>query len=181
MNDLRPIALCNVLYKVMAKVLANRLKLILPNIISESQSAFIPVRYISDNVLVAFELLHFMKRKNRGQVGEVALKLDISKAYDQVRWSYLRNSMRCMGFSEKWIQWMMLCVSTVQYTILFNGNSVGYVIPTRGLRQGDPLSPYLFLFCVEGLSQKLEDAAATGLINGCQVTMQAPKVTLIVF
>lgn len=80
-KDLRPIALCNVLYKIIAKVLANRLQKILPQIISEEQSAFVPGRNITDNVLVAFEILHYMKRKHSGQDGVVALKLDISKAY----------------------------------------------------------------------------------------------------
>lgn len=105
---LRPIALCNVLYKIVAKVLANRLQKILSAVISEEQSAFVPGRNITDNVLVAFELLHYMKRKNNGQEGEVALKLDISKAYDRVSWNYLRNRMVSMGFSEKWIKWVML-------------------------------------------------------------------------
>lgn len=84
LTDVRPIALCNVLYKILAKVLANRLKVILPGIISENQSAFVPGRSITDNVLVAFEMIHFMKRKKGCQDGEVALKLDISKAYDRV-------------------------------------------------------------------------------------------------
>ncbi|KAL8149291.1 hypothetical protein AgCh_006337 [Apium graveolens] len=93
MADLRPIALCNVLYKILAKVLANRLKSIPPGVITENQSTFVLGRYISDNVLVTFEILHFMKRKNRGQEGEVALKLDISKAYDRVDWNYLKSRM----------------------------------------------------------------------------------------
>ena len=85
MRDLRPIALCNVLYKIIAKVLANRLKAFLPVLIDESQSAFVPGRAITDNVLVAFELIHYMKRKSYGKVGDVALKIDISKAYDRIR------------------------------------------------------------------------------------------------
>lgn len=91
MKDLRPIALCNVLYKIIAKVLSNRLKKLLPNLITENQSAFLPNRSIMDNVLVAFELLHYMKQKKKGNDGDVALKLDVNKAYDRVSWSFLKN------------------------------------------------------------------------------------------
>lgn len=97
MTNLRPITLCNVLYKILVKVLANRLKEILPYAISKNQSAFVPGRDILDNVLVAFEALHFMKKKNRGHDGEVALKLDIPKAYYQVDWSYLKNECKSWG------------------------------------------------------------------------------------
>lgn len=180
-KDLRPIALCNVLYKVIAKVLANRLKKILPDVITEEQSAFVPGRNISDNVLVAFELLHYMKRKKLGQEGEVALKLDISKAYDRVRWDYLQNRMRHMGFSERWIKWVMLCVKTVSYSISFQGSPIGPIIPGRGLRQGDPLSPYLFLLCVEGLSLALKSEAANGRISGCRVSHLALAVSHLLF
>lgn len=101
MKDLRPIAPCNVLYKILTKVLANRLKSLLPNMISENQSAFVPGRSITDNVLVAFEVIHHMKRKFGGSDGEVGLKLNISKAYERVSWSYLRDVMRRMGFCLK--------------------------------------------------------------------------------
>ncbi|XP_074328182.1 uncharacterized protein LOC141666094 [Apium graveolens] len=180
-KDLRPIALCNVLYKILAKILANHLQKILPDVISEEQSAFVPGRNISDNVLVAFEVLHYMKRKNSGAEGEVALKLNISKAYDRVNWNYLRDRMVSMGFSEKWIKWVMLCVTTVSYSISFQGSLIGPIIPTRGLRQGDPLSPYLFLLCVEGLSNALKTAGDHGQIHGCQICEAAPSVTHLLF
>lgn len=129
MKDLRPIALCNVLYKIIAKVLSNRLKLLLPKIITENQSAFVPNRSITDNVLVAFELMHYMKQKKKGTDGGVALKLDVSKAYDRVSWEFLKYQLHRMGFSNKWIAWVMLCVTTVSYTVCFNGSQVGPIIP----------------------------------------------------
>lgn len=181
MKDFRPIALCNVLYKIMAKVLANRIKEVLPGVIAENQSAFVAGRNITDNFLVAFEIIHHMRNKKGGQEGEIALKLDVSKAYDRVDWSYLQQRMRSMGFCEGWIRWMMRCVTTVIYEFCFNGMTVGPIIPGRGLRQGDPLSPYLFLMCVEGLSNNLDRAAERGEITGCRISATAPEVTHLLF
>lgn len=119
--------------------------------------------------------------RKRGQDGEIALKLDISKAYDKVDWAYLHQRMVSMGFCEGWIKWMMRCVTTVVYEFCFNGMTVGPIVPGRGLRQGDPLSPYLFLFCVEGLSNTLDKAAERGEITGCRVSASAPEITHLLF
>jgi hypothetical protein len=153
-----PISLCNVLYKILAKVLSNRLKVILPYIISWNQSTFIPGRLISDNVLVAYKAMHTMHSRMYGRQGYMALKIDLSKAYDRVEWSFLAAVMKQLGFNSKWIGWIMQCVSTVQYVVIVNGNPVGDIRPMRGIRQGDPLSPYLFLLCAEVLSFKLQQA-----------------------
>lgn len=182
MKDLRPIALCNVLYKIIAKVLANRLKVVLPFLISENQSAFIKERSITDNVLIAFEMIHHMnQKKHKREAGEVALKLDISKAYDRVSWSFLKRRMRVMGFSDQWIEWMFMCIKTVTYKFCVNGSLIGPINPRKGLRQGDPLSPYLFLLCVEGLSNAIDDASSSGLIHGCQISPTAPVISHLLF
>lgn len=181
MKDWRPIALCNVLYKIIAKVLANRLKQVLLHCISDNQSAFVPGRSILDNAMVAIEVLHFMKAKTRGDDRYVALKLDISKAYDRMDWNYLRAVLHKMGFHSRWIHWMCMCVESVDYSVLVNGNQVGPIIPGRGLRQGDPLSPYLFILCTEGLSALIRDVETRGLLTGTKVCRHAPSVSHLLF
>lgn len=131
MKDWRPIALFNVIYKVVAKVLANRLKVVLNKCISDSQSAFVAGRSVLDNAMAAIEIIHYMKSKVKGILGDVALKLDISKAYDKIDWSYLKRVMIKMGFSDRWINWIMMCIETVDYSILIK-NIVGLIILIEG-------------------------------------------------
>ncbi|XP_062028960.1 uncharacterized protein LOC133744958 [Rosa rugosa] len=168
MSDLRPIALCNVIYKICSKAIANRLKVLLPDIISPFQSAFVPGRLITDNILVANEIAHFVHNKKEGNDGHLALKLDLSKAYDRMEWLFLRKVMERFGFTWMWIELVMQCVCSVQFSFLIRGKPRGLVTPSRGLRQGDPLSPYLFLLGVEGFSALLQQKQRLGLLPGIQ-------------
>ena len=117
MMKFRPISLSNVIYKLIAKVLANRLKLILPHIISKNQSAFTARRLVTDNVLIAFEMMHYLEHKKEGKDCYMAIKLDMSKAYDRVEWGFLEQVMRKLGFHEKWIVLIMRCITTVSYFV----------------------------------------------------------------
>lgn len=181
MTDLRPIALCQVLYKIMAKMVANRMKHLLPKLISPYQSAFVAGRQIQDNSIIAYEVLHHMRGKRQGRAGEAALKIDISKAYDRLEWGFLRDVMIKMGFSVAWVQIIMSCISTVSYKIYQQGHLIGPVIPSRGLRQGDPLSPYLFILCAEVLSRYILSRVAAKEIHGCCVRRGAPEISHLFF
>ena len=108
-------------------------------------------KVISDNILVAFETLHHMKIQKAKSLGFMALKLDMNKAYDLVEWSFLKKIVEKMGFGASWVKLVMECISTVSFSILVNREPKGEIKPSRGIRQGDPLSPYLFLLCSEGL------------------------------
>jgi hypothetical protein len=147
-SQYRSISLCNVIYKLCSKVLANRLRQILEEVISEEQSAFVPGRQISDNVLIAYECIHYMKRK-KGKKGACAIKLDMAKAYDRLEWDFIHTTLTTMGFPNNLVQTIMKCVSSVTFSILVNGQPSQSFKPNRGIRQGDPLSPYLFILCAD--------------------------------
>lgn len=144
-GDLRAISLCNVLVKIITKVVANRLKETLELVISENQSAFMKGRLISDNVMVYYEIMHFIKQKRRGKEGYMALKLDMSKAYDRIEWEYLRAVLMKMGFSGWWVHLIKQCVTSVSYTITYARWEIGPIYLSRGIHQGDPLSHHLFI------------------------------------
>jgi len=180
-TEFRPISLCNVMYKLISKVLANRLKLVLPAIISCPQSAFIPGRLISDNIIVAFETMHAMQTRMWSTVGYMGVKLDMSKAYDRVEWTFLEALMLRMGFDVRWVYLIMQCVTSVQYSVIINGSLVGEIRPSRGIRQGDPISPYLFIICVEALSALIMRAERSGAISGVPSSPSGPKISHLFF
>jgi hypothetical protein len=181
LSQFRPIGLCNVLYKIASKVLANRLKQILPDIVSEEQSAFVPGRLITDNIIAAYECLHFMKRNRSKGNSTCALKLDMMKAYDRVEWSYPEAIMQKLGFARNWIEVVMGMVKSVSFSVLFNGNKLEEFKPSRGIRQGDPISPYLFLLAAEGLSCLLKSSDQSSQLGGIKVATTAPVVNHLLF
>ncbi|GJS60553.1 hypothetical protein Tco_0655337 [Tanacetum coccineum] len=153
-NDYRPISCCNVLFKCISKIIANRIKHGLKTIVSPNQSAFVPGRSITDNILLTQELMHNY-HLDRGSP-RCAFKVDIQKAYDTVDWSFLRMVLLGFGFHDKMVNWIMECVTTTSYSICINGTLHGYFKGKRGLRQGDPLSPYLFTLVMEVLTLMLQ-------------------------
>ncbi|KAL4297993.1 hypothetical protein GQ457_12G013480 [Hibiscus cannabinus] len=181
MKHFRPISLCTVVYKTCSKVLVNRMKPLMSCCIAENQSAFVPGRLISDNVIVANELFHYLNGSKNGPNKGAAIKLDMEKAYDRVEWHFLSDVMKKMGFADGWIKSIMMCVTTVSFCLKINGEISDFFRPSRGLRQGDPLSPYLFLFCTQGLSAMLLKDQREGRIRGVRASQKGPRINHLMY
>jgi len=166
LGDYRPVSLIGSLYKILAKVLAARLKEVIGKLIDPIQSAFVPGRFILDGVLIVSELLDLAKRRKDKCF---FLKVDFAKAYDSVSWSYLEYMLRRMGFDNRWVGWMRTCVRSNSISILVNGSPTEEFVAEKGLRQGDPLAPFLFLIAAEGLAGLMRSAVNLGLFKGFKV------------
>lgn len=178
LTEYRPISLVSYIYKVVAKVLSRRLRKVLPKLIGEVQTAFLGGRCILDGVLIANEVVDWWKKsKQKGLI----LKLDFEKTYDSVNWEFLLAMMQNFGFGEKWVGWIKECISTPRISVLVNGSPTAEFSPQKGLRQGDPLSHFLFNIVAEGLNILLERAKRKGLIKGALVGHQGLKISHLQF
>ncbi|GAU25959.1 hypothetical protein TSUD_373600 [Trifolium subterraneum] len=171
LNDFRPISLVGSLYKILAKFLANRLRSVIGSVISESQTAFIKDRQILDGILIANEVVD-EARKSKKEL--MLFKVDFEKAYDSVDWGYLDAVMGRMSFPTLWRKWIRECVSTATSSVLVNGSPTEEFPLERGLRQGDPLSPFLFLLAAEGLSVLMKTMVERNLFTGYSVGKREP-------
>ncbi|KAA3473893.1 reverse transcriptase [Gossypium australe] len=165
----------------MAKAIVNRLRGVIEKCIDTAQSAFVPGRLISDNVLLAYEILHTLKQKRVGRKGFMAMKLDMSKAYDRVEWNFVKEIMIRMGFAFSWIETIMECLTSISYSMIVNGFKREIFNPSRGLHQGDPLSLFMFLLCGEGLSSLMHLAMDEGLLREVKASKSGPQVSHILF
>ncbi|XP_071712198.1 uncharacterized protein [Rutidosis leptorrhynchoides] len=153
-------------YMVIAKLLSNRLKKVIPSLVDTEHSAFIKGRNILDGVLIANETLSFLKlKRGRGFI----FKVDFEKAFDTLNWEFLIEIMRIMGFGSKWRKWILTCFKSTSISIFVNGSPTSEFGLERGVRQGDPLSPFLFILATEGLNVLTKNAVAKKMFSGVEV------------
>lgn len=176
----RPISLCNVSFKILTKVIANRVKVILPLHISDQQVAFVPGRVGLDNIILVHEVINSFKFTS-GKVGYFMAKLDIAKAYDTIRWSFIKDMLYRFKFSESIINLIMSCITSVSFYLNLNGQRSRLFKPKRGIRQGCPLSPYLYILCAEALSTIIKVFVDNGQLKGMKLGRNGLHITHLMF
>ena len=176
-NDYRPIALCDLVYKIVTRIIANQLRPMISMQISKEQFEFLDNRQILDAIGVAQETMHSIKSK---KLKSLILKLDLVKAYSRVNWDFLRLVLLQVGLSVEATKWIMGCVTIANFVVLINGEPTRFFKSSRGLCRGCPLSPLLFLFVVEGLSRLIHKAKREGSIKGPRLTQLIRIIQLII-
>lgn len=176
----RPISLCNVSYKVITKLLANRLRLIMGKLVNPCQSSFVPNRQSRDNIIVAQEIFHSMRRK-KGKKGWMAIKIDLEKAYDRLSWAFIKETLEDIGLPSNFIELVWHCISTVRMRMMWKGEALEEFTPSRGVRQGDLISPYLFVLCLKKLFQMIGLAIEHNRWKPIQINKGCPMLSHLAF
>ncbi|XP_074316673.1 uncharacterized protein LOC141652948 [Silene latifolia] len=167
--------------KVVTKCIANRLKGIMDDLVGPFQSAFVPNRSIADNIVIAQEILHVINHRNYGKKGLMAVKADMSKAYDRLKRNFIRGVLSSLNLPSSMVHLIMSTIETVTYDILINGAPMEKFEPRCGIRQGDPLSPYIFALCTEVLSQMIVYAQDGTFIKGIKICKNGPEISHLLF
>lgn len=158
-GEYRPISLCNVLYKAISKIIAARLSNVLPKLVDEAQAGFVHGHKMAENVMLVQEILRSYGRKKSEP--KCLIKVDIKKAFDSVSWDFLGEVLEGLKFPPRFVGWIMECISSTSYSIAVNGSLEGYFKGERGLRQGDPIIPFLFVLGMEYLSRLLRRSCSS--------------------
>ena len=180
LGNYRPISLRNIVYKVLTKIIVARLRPYLGKLISPLQMAFVPERKGIDNVIITQELIHSLSKK-KGKTGYMAIKIDLEKAYNKIEWSFVREMLVRANFPPDLRDIIISCVSTMSTSILSNGEALDPIYLSRGIRQGDPLSPYLFILCMDFLGQLIEEKCNAKLWQPVKASQSGPAFSHLFF
>jgi len=178
LEEYRPISLVGCFYKILTKVLSGRIKKVIEKVIDGSQSAFLSNRGLLDSVLVVNEVMDDLKKRRKSGV---VVKLDFEKAYDSVSWEFLLYMMNRLGFCGKWIQWIRAYLESTTISVLVNGSPTKEFKPSRGLRQGDLMAPFLFLIVAQGLAGLVKQVTRKNLFSGLKIGDKKVEVNLLQF
>ena len=178
--DYRPISLCNVVYKIIAKSLANRIKPHMTNYIDPAQQPFIEGRRISDNIIIAQEITHTFVLKSWQQQAFM-LKIDLAKAFDRLEWNFIVSALARKGLHGHFINLVHACISSPTFSVLINGQPSHKFKSFRGIRQGCPMSPYLFVIAINELSISLNEALQANHLQGISLGPNCPFVHSLLF
>lgn len=162
-SDFRPISCCTVLYKTISKILASRLNRVVEKVISSNQSGFVKGRNIKDNIMVAQDIVRKYGRKRLSQ--RCTVKIDIHKAYDSVRWDFIQQVLSVMEFPPQFTSRIMECVTSPSFSVCINGSLEGFFMGEKWLRQGYPISPYLFVIVMEVFTSIMRKMASESKWN----------------
>ena len=165
---------------MISKIIVSRLRPLLSRMIDPAQVAFVPNRWITENVVIAQEVVHSFK-KTKKKKGFLGIKIDFQKAYDRMEWKFLSLTLKAFGFGNKFTNLIHQCLSTVHYSVLLNGGKCPSFTPSRGLRQGDPLSPYFFILGSEVLMRLISREVDHGQLTALKVSSSAPPISKLCY
>jgi hypothetical protein len=175
LTDFQPISLVSGVYKIIAKVLTNKMSRVMEKIISKPHNAFVKGRHILDSILIASECLDSHIKSG---IPGVLCKLDITKAFDHINWKFVLYMLKRCGFGGKWVSWISHYISSVCFFVLVNGSPAGFFNSSKGLRQGNPLAPLLFVVVIEALSKMLSITVDSGRLSGFSVGSKPPMINI---
>ena len=179
-NNYRPISLCNIVYTLVSKILVTTMRPLLVDLVSPFQTAFVPGRKGVDNAIIFQEIIHTMSKK-KGRSGLMAIKINLEKAYDWLECSFIRDTFSLFNFSSQLISLIMSCVLTSSIFILCSGGALEFFLPSKSIRRGDSISPYLFILCMEVLGVFITEKNNSKLWNPVKVSQGGLAFSLFFF